>query len=69
MVETSAGRTPELVCAKCNQVLVKGKVTVAYLGFAFPYELLKCPTCGRAFVSEALATEKMAHVEQMVEDK
>ena len=57
------------VCAQCGEPLVAGKVTVAYLGSAFPVELLKCPTCGQVFIPEDLALGKMAEVEKMLEDK
>ncbi len=60
---------PALVCAKCKQPMVLGKVTVSYLGNEFPYDLLKCPGCGKVHVPEALATGKMLEVEQLLEDK
>jgi hypothetical protein len=61
--------TPQLICARCNEVLVPGKVTVSYLGNTFPLDLLKCPVCGVAYVPESLATGKMLTVEQALEDK
>ncbi|HKS77096.1 MAG TPA: hypothetical protein VJQ82_28055 [Terriglobales bacterium] len=60
---------PRLICGKCQQELVVGKVTVSYLGNSFPVELLKCSTCGMAFVPEELATGKMLQVERALEDK
>jgi hypothetical protein len=67
--EQQSSGAPELICAKCQQWLVSGKVTASYLGSTFPVELLKCPTCGIAFVPEALAEGKMLQVEQALEDK
>jgi ribosomal protein S27AE len=58
-----------LICGKCQQELVRGKVTVSYLGNSFPVELLKCPDCGMAYVPEELAIGKMLQVEQALEDK
>ncbi len=58
-----------LVCSKCNQAMAPGEVMVAYLGYSFPVEMVRCPTCGGAHVSEALATGRMLEVEQMLEDK
>jgi hypothetical protein len=45
------------------------KVEVAYLGNAYPVELLKCPKCGMVLVPEELAVGKMAEVEKTLEDK
>jgi hypothetical protein len=56
-------------CAKCNQPLVVGPVTVEYLGNQFTAELPKCPACGMVLISEDLAMGKMAEVEQILEDK
>jgi RNase P subunit RPR2 len=58
-----------LICCKCNQTLVKSKVTASYLGSEFPVELWKCPGCGVVHVPESLATGKMLQVEQALEDK
>lgn len=68
-------RTPEeaqashWVCAKCGEPLVLGKVTVSYLGSAYPVDLLKCPKCGLVLVPEELALGKMVEVEKALEDK
>jgi hypothetical protein len=57
------------VCAQCNLPLVSSQVNVAYLGSAYPVELLRCPQCGLTLVTEELATGKMAEVEKTLEDK
>ena len=57
------------VCAKCGEPLVAGKVTVAYLGSAYPVDLQRCPGCGSVMVPEELALGKMADVERALEDK
>ncbi len=59
----------DLMCAKCKRPMVLAKVTVSYLGNEFPYDLPKCPGCGKVHVSETLATGKMLEVEQLLEDK
>jgi hypothetical protein len=57
------------VCSRCGEPLVPGKVTVAYLGSAYPVDLLKCPKCGLVLVPEDLALGKMVEVEKALEDK
>jgi hypothetical protein len=42
---------------------------VAYLGNAYPVDLLRCPQCGLVFVPEELALGKMVEVEKALEDK
>jgi hypothetical protein len=68
MSETTAAPV-ELVCAKCQQPLLPGKVKASYLGNSFEVELLRCPGCGFVYVPEALALGKMLQVEQALEDK
>jgi hypothetical protein len=57
------------MCANCNVPLETGKVDVAYLGNAFPVDLLKCPNCGLVLIPENLALGKMVEVEKQLEDK
>jgi hypothetical protein len=57
------------LCVNCNLPLKPGQVTVAYLGNAYPVDLLRCPKCGLVLVPEALALGKMAEVEKTLEDK
>jgi hypothetical protein len=57
------------VCMKCDVPLEMGKVSVSYLGNAFPVDLYRCPRCGLVLVSEDLALGKMAEVEKLLEDK
>jgi hypothetical protein len=57
------------VCGRCKVPLVQAKVSVEYLGSAFPLELPRCPGCGYVFVGEALAIGKMLQAEQALEDK
>jgi len=66
----SAGPDPGTwVCGACNVALEPGKVTVSYLGSAYPVDLLRCPRCGQVFVPEELALGRMAEVEEALEDK
>ncbi|GIK63465.1 MAG: hypothetical protein BroJett018_12590 [Chloroflexota bacterium] len=57
------------MCDNCNIPLQPDKVDVAYMGNAFPVELLKCPNCGLVFIPEDLALGKMVEVEKQLEDK
>jgi hypothetical protein len=56
-------------CANCGVPLVIRKTQIAYLGSAYPVDLLKCPSCGLVFIPEELALGKMAEVEKALEDK
>ncbi|HET6413086.1 MAG TPA: hypothetical protein VFG53_13600 [Anaeromyxobacter sp.] len=56
-------------CARCKVALSPGRVTVTYLGSAFPLELPRCPRCGFVYVPRSLATGKMLEAEQALEDK
>lgn len=60
--------TPWL-CANCNLELQPAKVSIAYLGSAFPVDLLRCPKCGIVYIPENLALGRMADVEKTLEDK
>ncbi len=69
MSDRGESQEPTLVCARCRRLMERAQVKVSYLGNAFPIELPKCPGCGTVYVPEALATGKMAQVEQLLEDK
>jgi hypothetical protein len=49
--------------------LITGKVSISYLGSAYPVELPKCPNCGLIYIPEELALGRMAEVEKALEDK
>jgi hypothetical protein len=44
-------------------------VELVYLKSNFSVELPVCPKCGFVLIPESLALEKMAEVEQLLEDK
>jgi hypothetical protein len=56
-------------CARCDVALVISKVSISYLGSAYPVELPKCPNCGLIYIPEDLALGRMAEVEKALEDK
>jgi hypothetical protein len=57
------------ICTKCEDPLEKSKVQVRYFGNVFTMEMLKCPRCGTAMVTEEMAVKKMAEAEMLFEDK
>ena len=65
----ATGEEESWTCARCKVALELGKVTVTYLGSAFPLELPRCPRCGFVYVPRSLATGKMLQAEQALEDK
>lgn len=56
-------------CDRCQCDMVVGPVAVAYMNNRFTTDLAYCPTCQTVMITEALATGKMAEVEQILEDK
>jgi len=58
-----------IICAKCQEPLVLGKVTLSYMNNSFPVDLYKCPRCSLVFIPEELALGKMEQVEKALEDK
>jgi len=62
-------KNEEWMCAKCGVSLVPKNTIFAYMGMTFSHEVLRCPSCGMAFISKELADGKMAEVEQLMEDK
>jgi len=60
---------PPILCAKHGVELVPKKVQLAYQGHSFPVDMLACPVCGQALVSEDLARGRMLEVEQTLEEK
>lgn len=56
-------------CDKCSRELEVKKVSFEYMGRTFDHEVPVCPSCGKVFISEALAKGKMAEVETLMEDK
>jgi hypothetical protein len=66
-----AGQESEtrLICAKCREPLLLLETKFSYLGHDFTHPVLRCPSCGIAYIPEELAAGKIAEVEAMLEDK
>jgi hypothetical protein len=62
-------RATSLLCAKCGEPLTLLETKFSYLGHDFTHQVPRCPSCGLAYISEDLATGKIAEVETMLEDK
>ena len=58
-----------MICDKCNVELDLLPVKLKYLGREFQEKLPCCPKCGMVYISEELATGKMAQLEEELEEK
>lgn len=58
-----------MICSKCGVELELLEVSAEYLGHHFSEKLPRCPECGQIFVSEELASGKIADVELTLEQK
>lgn len=58
-----------LICSRCAAPLERVETKFSYLGHTFSHPVPRCPVCGAVYISEALATGKIAEVETMLEDK
>jgi hypothetical protein len=63
------GENEHIICNTCQCELTLQKVEFHYLGHSFSAELLACPVCRQAFITEDVAYGKMAKVEGELEDK
>ena len=59
----------EIICMKCDVKMEERGITFRYLGRTFKHRILRCPSCGQAYVPEELAKGRMAQVESMKEEK
>lgn len=67
--ERDVAGAKDWTCGRCGEPLEMGQVVLAYMGSEFTVELPQCAKCGMVWVSEELATGKMAEVEKILEDK
>ena len=56
-------------CERCDCDLEVGRVAATYMNNRFTTDLAYCPVCKTVLITEAVATGKMAEVEQILEDK
>jgi hypothetical protein len=65
----AASEQAAILCTKHQVPLEMGKVSVAYQGHTYPVDVLRCPVCGQALITEELARGRMLEVEQTLEEK
>lgn len=44
----------KMICSRCNKAMVLKTLTFSYLGKNGTVETLRCPECGRVYISEEL---------------
>jgi len=59
----------EWYCFKDKEKMVESDVLLAYLEITGAIEGIKCPKCGAAYLLEETVVEKVAKVEEMIENK
>ena len=62
-------RDKSILCNKCGVGLIEKEITFKYLEIDFGAEASCCPQCGQVYLSEEIATGKLAEIEMMLEDK
>ena len=55
-------------CFKCKEEIIEAEVPSSYMEIESTVKALKCPKCGRAFVTEEIANETVEG-EQTIESK
>lgn len=58
-----------MICDLCKIKMEMKEATFEYLDRTFKHKVLRCPSCGQVYVSEALAKGRMREVESLLEDK
>jgi len=56
-------------CFKCKEKMAEDDVEMAYLETSAAVEGIKCPKCGVAYLLEETVVEKVAKVEELLENK
>jgi ribosomal protein S27AE len=56
-------------CGKCNVELKLRNTVFSYLGHTFSHNVPTCPKCGKVFIPQELAENRIAEVEELLEDK
>lgn len=59
----------KLKCFKCKLEMVPERTDFTYLGQAFFTDILRCPKCGQVYIPEEFAKDRIAKVEEQLEDK
>lgn len=67
--QADLSEAPKLFCRACKVPMEPAETYFEYLDHGFHTKLLRCPKCKEVYIPEALASGKMAEVEQNLEDK
>lgn len=59
----------EWYCFKCKQRTERTEVKLVYMDIDGKSEGLRCPKCGATYITEEIATDKLARAEKMIEQK
>ena len=59
----------EWYCFKCKEKMEPSELQMVYLEVDGTTEGIKCPQCGASYVTEDVATDKLARAEKMIEEK
>lgn len=58
----------KMICSRCNVPLETNSLTFSYLGKNGTVDALRCPSCGRAYISEDLREGYVAKLEFFLEE-
>lgn len=58
-----------MICYRCKKEMVPERTDFTYLGQAFFTDILRCPDCGEVYIPEEFVKDRIARVEEQLEDK
>ena len=59
----------KLTCHKCKVELTEINTGFNYMNHNFSKEVLRCPVCGKIYLSEEIVESEMLEVEMLLEEK
>lgn len=58
----------KMICSRCNEKMVMKEMIFSYLGKNGSIETLRCPKCGRVYISEELREGYINTMEYFLEE-